>query len=239
MIFIALETIVILNGIFSILFLTINTFIGLKIACRYRTYRETRLLLVGIAWLGMGRPWLASSVSFINLLFTGKGISAFLYIILNFLMISIFVILWIIAINSLIKMRGFKIFFALFLIYTIIFELVILFYLFTNLEVLAVFVNPVDMDLGPILIIYLFVNLATFMALGFLFAAKSLKSEKQEVKLKGRFLFIAFFLFLIGAAFEILVSFPPNRLILVVSGIIFYIGFTMPEGVKKRLLKSS
>ncbi|MBD3253469.1 MAG: hypothetical protein GF383_00170, partial [Candidatus Lokiarchaeota archaeon] len=199
----ALELIVVMNGIFSLLFFTINSFIGLKIAYKYRAYRDKILLYVGFVWIGMGKPWLASSVSFIVLLLTGIVISAFLYIVLNFVLISMVVIVWFIAVNSLISLSGYKVVFPLFSLCVIIFDVFIFYFLFTEIEMLAVYVNPVDMDLGILLIVYLFINLVVFIVLGFLFAANSLRSENPEVKLKGKFLLLAFILYLLGAALHI------------------------------------
>ncbi len=57
----------------------------------------------------------------------------------------------------------------------------------------------------------------------------------QKVEEFNKTLLLAFLIYLIGAAIETVFSFPPSRLILVLSAIMFYIGFMMPEMIKKRL----
>ncbi len=106
-----------------------------------------------------------------------------------------------------------------------------------DISQIGVFVSPVNFIFKPIMIFYLLVNLLIFIIAGLLFAFESLKSEKAETKLKGKFLVIAFVLYLLGATIEAIETFPPSRLILVVSGIFFYIGFLLPDWIKKRFLK--
>ena len=77
---------------------------------------------------------------------------------------------------------------------------------------------------------------------GILIARESLKSEDREIKLKGRFLLIAFISWTIGALMD--AALDPNiitltiaRLILISSAIEFYCGFLLPERIKKIFLK--
>ena len=97
--------------------------------------------------------------------------------------------------------------------------------------------NPVDITLGLITIVYLLLILGLLLLSGIVFAVELLQTKSPETKLKGKFLLIAFVLFVIGAFLETFLSFPPIRLLLALSAIMFYIGFIMPESIKKRFLK--
>ncbi len=185
----------------------------------------------------MSKPWWGSSTSFLVYLFNGVGISIFWYILITFSFISLVIIVWLVALNDLTRIKKFKVLIGAFIIYAIIFEVLILYFLFTDISVLGVLTDPVNIDLGSFLIVYLLLDLVIFVISGFYFAFKSLQSEKPEIKLKGKFLLLAFLIYLIGAAIETVLSFPPFRLILIVSAIMFYIGFMMPEMIKKRFLK--
>jgi hypothetical protein len=232
----AIDTSIVINGLFSLLFVIFSVIIGLKIALKYRKYKQRTLILVGIAWITMSKPWWGSSVSFLVYLFNGVGISLFWYILITFSFISIVIIVWLVALNDLTKIKNFKIIFGAFLTYAIIFEVLILYFLFTDISVLGVQVDPVNIDLGLFLIAYLLIDLIIFIISGFHFAFRSLRSEKPDIKLKGKFLVLAFLIYLIGAALETILSFPPFRLILIASAIMFYIGFMMPEAIKKKFL---
>ncbi len=60
----------------------------------------------------------------------------------------------------------------------------------------------------------------------------------EKVKLRGKFLLAAFILFLFGAILEMTISFPGNRIILITSGILYYLGFIMPESLTKKLISN-
>ncbi len=85
----AIDTNIVLNGLFSLLFVIFSLVIGLKIALKYREHKQRTLILVGITWIVMSKPWWGSLISFIVYLFNGVGISIFLYILINFSFISL------------------------------------------------------------------------------------------------------------------------------------------------------
>ena len=111
------------------------------------------------------------------------------------------------------------------------------YYYITDIRVIAVFVNPVDITLGLYTITYLLLILGMILLSGIVLAIEFFTKGNPETKLKGKFLLIAFVIFVIGAFLETFISFPPIRLLLAFSGIMFYIGFMMPESIKKRFLK--
>ena len=81
-----------------------------------------------------------------------------------------------------------------------------------------------------------------FLITGLLMGKECLRSENREIVLKGKFLIVAFISFLLGAMLDIILPLHPvgimaNRLILISSAIEYYIGFTLPEFVKKLILK--
>jgi hypothetical protein len=232
-----IDTTIVINGLFSLLFVIFSLVIGLKIALKYREFKQRTLILVGITWIIMSKPWWGSSISFLVYLFNGVGLTIFWYILITFSFISLMLTVWFVALNDLTSLKKFKVFISVFIIYAIIFEALILYFLFTDISFLGVLVDPVNIDLGLFLIVYLLMDLVIFIVSGFYFAFKSLQSDKPEIKLKGKFLFLAFLIYLIGAAVETVLSVPPLRLILVISAVMFYIGFMMPEMIKKRFLK--
>ncbi|MFX0073477.1 MAG: hypothetical protein ACFFAO_20560, partial [Candidatus Hermodarchaeota archaeon] len=75
------------------------------------------------------------------------------------------------------------------------------------------------------------------------FAFDSMKSEKVEIKLKGKFLATAWISFIIGAALDTgFISLTPllliiTRLLLISSAIEFYFGFFLPDWLKKVVIK--
>ncbi|TFG04592.1 MAG: hypothetical protein EU539_10505 [Promethearchaeota archaeon] len=235
----AIDASIVINGLFSLLFVVFSLIIGLKIALKYKEIKQRVFPLIGISWFVMSKPWWGSSISFLAYLFNGVGIPLFWYILITFSFISVILILWLIALNDLTQIKNFKVIYIIFIIYAVIFESLILYFLFTDISVLAVMIDPVNVDLGLFLIIYLLIELIIFIISGLFFSIISLKSEEPKVKLKGKFLLLAFLIYLIGAALETILSFPPFRLILIISALFFYIGFMMPEVIEKKFLKGS
>ena len=82
-----------------------------------------------------------------------------------------------------------------------------------------------------------------FLITGFLFVRESLKSENPEIRLKGKFILIAFLFYTMGTLIDVIIDIPTEitivlaRTIMIVAIFMFYIGFTMPNWVKKRFLK--
>lgn len=78
----------------------------------------------------------------------------------------------------------------------------------------------------------------TMLITEIIFGQSSLKSDNPEIKLKGKFLILAFVSWSIGAVLD--AALPLNimtlmlaRIILILSAIEFYCGFILPNFVKR------
>ncbi|MFX1444978.1 MAG: hypothetical protein ACFFHV_16320 [Promethearchaeota archaeon] len=231
-----ITTEILINGIFSILLVIVFVYVGLKILFKYKVFKKRVFFLTGFAWIGISEPWWPSAIGFLMLLFTGSGLTVEVYLILNNAFLPIFLISWLMAISEMVKIKRKTLFIMLYLVIALILEGIMIYYLFTDVSKVGVMVSPVDVDFGIIAILHIAFNLCVFMISGFLFSFKTLKLNDPENKLRGKFLILAFILFLIGAILEIVITLPPNRIIILLCAIIFYIGFMMPEGIKNRLL---
>jgi hypothetical protein len=226
----------VINGLFSIFLIIVFVIVGLKILLKYREYKEKIFFLTGIAWIGISEPWWPSAIGFLMVLFTGNGPSLEVYLILNNMFLPIFLFLWLMAVTEMMQTKRRVPLLLVYLLIAIILESLMIYYLITDVSKLAVMVSPVDINFGLITILHIAFNLIIFMISGILFSLKTLNLDDPENKLRGKFLLIAFILFLIGAILEIVITLPPNRIIILLSAIIFYIGFMMPEAIKTRFL---
>lgn len=234
----ALSEIIIINGVFSLLVVIVFIVVGVQLALQYRKRKEKVYLQTGIAWIGVSEPWWPSSISFLVALFNGTGINIELYMILNNAFLPIFLTLWLIVMCQLMKIKKKFLILILNIAISAVLEILMLYFLFTNTPLVGTKLTPVDIDFGPIAAIFLLYILLVFLVFGFIFAIKTLKLDDLETKIRGKFLLIAFILYLIGAILELIITFPQNRIILLVSAVIFYIGFVMPEKIKKIFIKS-
>ncbi|MFX1340049.1 MAG: hypothetical protein ACFFDK_15670, partial [Promethearchaeota archaeon] len=131
-----------------------------------------------------------------------------------------------------------KIILIIFFIIGIIFEIIFFYFLFTQPNLIGTFKTPFQVVYGLYIEVFLVIFLLVVLITGILFGKQSLRSDNPEVKLKGKFLIIAFILFTIGAFLDSIVPelFILARIVLDISALLFYFGFMLPDWLKERLL---
>jgi len=232
-----MDPITITNGISSLIFVIICIIVGALILRNYFKFGNRDFLYVGVAWIGLGSPWWSSSLSFLVALFNEVGIIDQLYLFIGTFFLPIFILLWLLAMEDLIRFGTKHIIPIIFTICSIVFEIIFLFFLFTDYTKLGKMVGPVDVSFSLLIILYQAISLLLFFITGFIFAIQSVKSKEPSINLKGKFLIIALVSFTIGTVFDILATNPLTRGILVISAIIFYFGYILPPGIKKVFIK--
>ncbi|TFF63610.1 MAG: hypothetical protein EU521_00965 [Promethearchaeota archaeon] len=231
-----------LNGVFSIIFVIISVAIGLRIILRYVKFKQKVLLLVGLTWLGLVSIWYASSISVLSILLFNQRIPDELFMFIGNGFLPLTSCIWIYAFTELLYHKRQKQLLLIFVAIGLVFEIYFLYYLFTDISVLGEIVSPVDASYNLPMTLYQVSLLVMIIVTGELLARESLRSDKPEIRLKGKFLAIAFPAFVLGAVFEILsdisiVILIVGRLILIISALSFYFGFILPQKIKDLLLK--
>jgi hypothetical protein len=241
----ALEALDYVNGIFSVILVIIFILVGLRIALRYRVMKESSYLFVGLCWVLMGESWYPSSISFIIALFNdGLGLIPFpeIYFILGTSLLPFALTFWLIAFTELMYKEKQKIVIIICVIGGILFETFLFYFLLTNPSVIGTVEVPVDANYGLFISVFQILLLIVLIITGTIFARASLKSDNPEHKLKGKLLLIAFWLFFIGAIFDVLSTLNflfliLGRTMLFFSSVFFYYGFIFPEWMKNRFIK--
>lgn len=230
-------------GLVGFISTIITLSLGIRIISKYIQYKQKNLLYVGLTFLLMWSAWWPSSISFITYLISEKGLHFEAYIFIGNFFLPIALITWIIPMSNLLGFKELtrKIAFISCVIYCIIFDIVVIYYVFNPIE-LGYLRNP----LVPIysLSFYMLIMpiIAVLVLLGFKFAYESLKARDKEIRLKGKFLFLSFLIISIGVILEIFLPGDFFLLIsrtIIISGLItLYIGFILPKRIKGLLLKS-
>ncbi len=233
----AITATIIYYGVFSLIVVGIFIIVGLKILLKYWKAKDKNFILTGIAWFGISEPWWPSAISFLVALFNDTGISIEAYIIINCAFLPFFLTLWLIVMTDLIQIRNKTTVIIVNSIISGILEILIFYFLFTDISMVGEKLSPVDVDLGPITQLFFFYILSVFLITGFLFSIKTIKLNDPKPRLRGKFLLLAFTLFLIGAVMEIIMTMIINRIIILSCVIVFYVGFIMPERIEKIFLK--
>ncbi len=240
----ALTTLDIVNGIFGLLFVGISIILGIIIVLKYFKTRDTNFLLVGFTWILLISGWFGTSVSFLVALITGgDGLSLEMILLLNFIPLPIGLVLWTIAFTNFLYKEKQGLILLFVGIYIIIFYSVFLYFIFTDPLVIAEKISPVDTAARNIgFAVFLIIFIAIFLSTGIKFALETLKIDDPETKLKGKLLLMAFPSFCIAGFLD--ASIPTTaltliifRTILIISAVLFYGGFVLPEWMKKIFLK--
>ncbi len=235
----ALLPIDIANGVFSIIFVSISILIGLTIISKYFEHKRRTYLLIGLTWIGMSAPWTPSSISLLSYLLFGTVLSIEILLFIAIFFLPIVQILWITVVCIFKEIKKRKLIIGIFIIEGILFEIYFLLNLFTNSSAIGEFSGTFDMNYRLWVNLFLFSLLIVFLITGTMLALESYKSNDPEVKLRGKFLFLAFYSFIIGSILDIfstnsILILTIARLILISSAFEFYLGFIPPEWMKKR-----
>ena len=239
----AIDTLSFINGLFSLMFVIINTIIGLRIAYTHHKVKRPIFLYMGFAWVGMGAPWWSSSVSFLFAVFTGSGLTFVVYVLI-FLSFSPFIMIFFaLALCELKYPDRKKIALIIFGILGIFIEIYLFYTIFLgNPADIGTLHGIVDVEYKGLIRYWLIFDVIIVLIIGMLIAHDSLVSDNPEIKLKGRFLLIAFILWGIGAILDgfLQVTVPVlifTRILLITSAIMFYFGFIPPDFIKHLFLK--
>jgi hypothetical protein len=231
-----------LNGLFSLLLVLISVIVAIQILSKYFRYKEKAFIYVGLTWIGVITPWFPSSIGFIYYLITLQPLPDIIYILLGLLVIPVMMIVWIYGFTNYLINKHQKILLPIYIIVGIIFEIYLLTGLFGNYEsFIGIKDGILDISYSNPIKIFLLLYVISFLISGLLFGRISLKSENREIRLKGIFLIVAFIFYFTGALIDAAIPLTPGllvitRIILIVSAILFDIGFFFPKFIKKLFL---
>ena len=199
--------------------------------------------MVGIAWTGISFGWLPDVINFTLYLTGNQFLPDLIYLIIALGFLPFFAFLWLVALTKLINFSKPKLLLAGFLIFAIFLNVIFFILLFTDTDYIGTKVGPFHYDFSYFTDIFSISLLLVILITGIKFALESFKSDEKALKLKGKFLILAFILFTAGAVFETLFSADLTevtvvlvRILLISSSITFYLGFILPDWVKKLLL---
>jgi len=237
-----LENIEVFAALFSLIFVGISWILAISILSKYFKFRVRELLLVGIAWVGIAMPWTSDGISFILIMTIGEPLNPYAKVIIELTFLPVALIMWLIVFTDLMYKHRQKLVVTIAIILSVIFEIIFFYALLTDFSLIGEYTPPLAIDYTLPISLFLLVFLGIFLVTGLIMGKESLKSENEEIKLKGKFLIIAFLSFLIGTLLELFLPLHPVwimviRFTLISAAIEYYIGFTMPDFIKRIMLK--
>lgn len=239
-----LSALEIFNGAFTFTSVVISTILGLIIAFKYVKIKRVELLLVGITWILLASPYWSDALQFIMIMLFNAELNSPLYFFLANAFIAPIHITWALAFTNFLYKKQQKKFMIFFGTEAALFEILFLITFFINPDFIGDQKSAFVVEWAIWIQAYLLFSIIIFLITGFLFARASLKSKNSEIRLKGKFLIIAFVSFTIGTIIDVIGAENPTeitillaRVFVIVSSICFYIGFTLPRFIKDLFIK--
>jgi len=233
----------IISAIFSIILIVVYIIIGITICSKYFKIKQRTFLFMGLAWILLSMLWWSSVINAIILLIDpdGMGLSGEQYFFFTGVLLPLCIFFFVTALSDLTLKRFQRYFQILVIVIGGIFEFFSFYFLFTNPRMIIIKEAPVALSYQPFLVIFIFLFLIIPLVLGIFFGIESIHSENRIVKIKGYLLLIALILFAIGSILDstdtISILQFSDRIFLIISVVIFYIGFIMPDWLKKKILE--
>jgi len=231
-----------LNGLFSLIFVSVTIIIGLKIASKYFEIKNRVFLLIGLGWAMVCSAWWPSTISFLCVLITGKGLEPVMYFFIGNVVFHLALVLYLTGITDMIYKQKQKIIIGVFVVLGIIYNIYFYYNLMIDPNQIGVLEGYFDVTYVRFVSIYLFCYIITIVAFTVLLARQSRRSDQPDIRLTGTILIITIFMYAIGAILDALIVLTEitliiTRCILISSSILFYLGFLMPDFLKKRVAK--
>jgi len=237
-----IESIEIFAAWFSLIFVVISWILAGFIISKYYKYKVKQLLYVGIAWIGIAMPWTSDAISVILIFTIGEPLNKYAKVTIELLFLPVALVFWLIAFTDLIYQNYQKIVIFISVVFCILFEILFFYALLTDYNLIGIYRPPLAIEYTLPIELFLIGFLGTFLITGLIMGKESLKSENKDINLKGKFLILAFLFFLIASLLELFLPLHPVgimiiRFILISSSLFYYIGFTLPDFVKKIIIK--
>ncbi|MGV9171503.1 MAG: hypothetical protein ACOC35_02885 [Promethearchaeia archaeon] len=237
---VGLSEIQILRGTISLIFVIISILIGIRMVLRYFTYKRKQLATIGLTWIFLSSAWWGGAFSFLSYLLFDYTFEPQLYLFIGNFFIPVALITWIYSFVTLAYPEYKK---KLFYPYTIIslgFMVFIVVALFTDYTLIGELENKLNSTHSDISLAFIIFTLVSTLVTGIVFAKQSLSSENPTIVWKGRFLLLAFLVFIPGALLDAIVPPIPILLVLIkvllmIGGVLYNFGFFLPKMIKNKL----
>ncbi|GAG60304.1 unnamed protein product, partial [marine sediment metagenome] len=182
-------------GSFTFTSVVISTILGLFIALKYREHKKIELLLVGITWIFLASPYWSDAIQFLLVSIGNVEMDSAVYFFLANAFIAPIHITWAYTFTNLLFKAYKKKLMIFFGVEATIFEIAFLIVFFIDHNLIGIQQSVFVVEWAIWVQIFLLFSIGLFLLTGFLFARSSIRSPEPQVKLKGKFLMVAFITF--------------------------------------------
>lgn len=246
MLFVELDDLTQLSGIFGFLAVVIAWIYGLIVLYKAIKTKEKVLYYFFFAIIFTMSPWYPSAFGYIYWLITREAFAYPFYVLIGTIGTPIALYSWLQIYMPALHPKQKNVVTMITIGISTIFYVYLFFFLFFAQiapidELIGIKRNVIDIDYKAFVLVFLAFSLLVSTITGNDFSIASLKIKNNPVILwKGRFLIVSFNLFAIGAIGDGFIELTPVTLIIfrtlmLLSSTFYYIGFIMPKWMKKIL----
>jgi hypothetical protein len=229
----------------SMVMIIVSMIIGFTILLRYFEYKEKTLLTVGLTWIFLTTPWWGEVFSLVSFLIVGAPLEPFIFLFIVNFFIPLAILCWIYSYCELLQAKRKNLFVFIFLVIAILYNVLIISLLLIDTTLVGTISERFTAKQADFVVFFQIFAILTLVITGIHFSISSLRSERKDIRLKGKFLLFAFLLFLIGASLDAAI-FPMDiitliitRTLLISACICYYFGFLLPERVSNIFIKEN
>lgn len=232
-----------LIGIFTLIFITMHSFVGIWIIVRYFKYKDINLLLIGIGWIGAATVWIGVVVDFVCILLFNVPTPIEVHLLIIGGALPFTQLAWVAAITNMMSIEKStrKKILIIGAIIAIIFCPIYISMVFINPSILGEKITPIQVKLSTFNQIHYAIEILVFILPGLWLSKDSLRTNDPKIRLKGKILLITFLISILMTLLELLSStvlvYLIARIVAMVVSVLFYIGFILPNWAKKFFLK--
>ena len=232
----------IINGILTSIFVFVSILIGLRIILKYNKHQIKELITVGFGMILISTHWWGNSFSFLLYIAFHYELETVPHLIIENIFTPIALILWVYSICSLAFPTKIKMSLLIITPVCIIYYLCLFIGLIVDPEILVIPLSRFDTR-STILLLYLKISaLFVFITYTVLFGLNLIKDGDTIIQWKGKFLFLAIVFYSLGAIGSMflfsLAELVILRLLLILSSILFYFSFFIPDPLRKWVIKN-
>ena len=234
-----------LSGLLAFISLVVAWFYGSLILIKAVKLKYKNFYYLFLAVIFTMSPWYPSGIGYIYWLFTGEGLPYTVYVLLGTLGVPIALLAWFQIYIPGLRPKAKNPLLITTIVLSVVYYIYVIFFLYLApgapvTELIAIRPTIVNNEYKAYALIFLAYSLLISTVTGNDFALNSMKNDDILIKWKGRFLFLSFNFFAIGAIGDGFLPLNPITLIvfrvfMVLASTFYYIGFIMPNWMKKIL----
>ena len=232
-----LETFDFLNGLFSFIHVSVSIIIAFVLILKYYEHKNKTFLYVGLFLIGIAEPWISCSISFVLIILGQKALEAQLYVFLSVFLIPVLINFWLLAFTDLVYKEKQKLILSISIILNALYEIYFIYFVINDVSMIGQLTGYFDFQYRGIALLYMISVVFVASSTGVWFGKESLKSDKKDIKLKGKLLIIGFLCFFFGSMLDAIlplieITLIIVRIIVISSSFFLYFGFLMPKFIR-------